>query len=175
MKLDWLKNPLVKSLLIAVGIYFSWYVVYDLFLHPHGGLDKIIVRNSIGISEFFLNLFGFETFSNSRVLGIESTMGLWVGDPCNAIPLMAIYAGFIIALPGNIKKKIIVIPLGIIAIHILNIIRIFSLCIILLKAPFTLDFNHTYTFSLVIYGCIFFFWMFWVKIVKADIDNSNKA
>ncbi|NQY11060.1 MAG: archaeosortase/exosortase family protein [Flavobacteriales bacterium] len=175
MKLEWLKNPLVKSLLTAIGIYFLWYILYDRLLHPHGGLDQYVISNSISISKFYLQLFNFETFNNSRVLGITSTMGLWIGDPCNAIPLMAIFAGFIIALPGDIKKKLVFIPAGIIAIHILNTIRIAFLCLILLKAPNSLEFNHTYTFTLIIYGFIFFFWMFWVRLVKDDLEKFKQA
>ena len=173
MKLKWPENPLVKSLIIAIIVYLLWYIAYDLIIHPAEVLDDFVVANSVDLSKFLLNLLGYETFQTARSIGTIDTMGLTIGDSCNAIPIMAIFAGFIIAFPGDYRKKIIFISAGILAIHLLNVLRICALCLILSKAPEAVDFNHTYTFTLLMYGCIFLFWMYWVKWAKVNLSQPE--
>ncbi|MBL4625498.1 MAG: exosortase family protein XrtF, partial [Flavobacteriales bacterium] len=63
----------------------------------------------------------------------------------------------------NWLRKLWFIPFGIITIHILNVFRVCGLCIILLKSPESLDFNHTYIFTTVIYAYIFLLWYWWAN------------
>lgn len=98
-----------------------------------------------------------------QVMGIDGSNGVWIGGPCNGITLMFLFAVFVIAYPGSIKNKLWYIPLGIIAVHALNIIRIVALAIIALHDPYSLDFNHTYTFTFIAYSFVFMLWMIWVN------------
>jgi exosortase family protein XrtF len=109
-----------------------------------------------------------------RTLGIDGTHGLWIGDPCNGITLFALFTGFVIAYPGPVKRKIWFIPLGLFAIHIVNILRIVALAFITLYAPSYLEFNHTYTFTIIVYSFVFFLWMLWAnKFSKPEEPTSN--
>ena len=57
-----------------------------------------------------------------RVIGIDGSGGLWIGDNCNGIALFGLFSGFIIAFPGKWWKKIIYIPIGIVLIEFVNVI-----------------------------------------------------
>jgi len=79
---------------------------------------------------------------------------------------------FVLAYPGHQKNKLWFVPLGILLIHILNIIRVISLAIIAYYSPYSLSFNHTYTFTFFVYAFIFLLWMVWVN--KFAQKNSTK-
>jgi exosortase family protein XrtF len=112
-----------------------------------------------------------------QVLGIDGSNGVWVGSNCNAITLFSLFSVFIFAYPGAQKNKIWFIPVGILVIHFLNLLRVTALVVIDKFAPNYLDFNHTYTFTFLIYAVIFSLWMIWVnKFSKhgiAQVKNED--
>ncbi len=164
------ENKILFFLIKAFGLYLFWYILYDLWLHPKSTLDNIVSENLAYWSSLVLDLGGFRTIDyktvstdNITVIGVDGTHGLWVGDPCNGITLFALFVGFVIAYPGSIKNKLWFIPSGMILIHIINILRIVSLCLIVYYAPNTLAFNHTYTFTILVYACVFGLWLLWAN------------
>jgi exosortase family protein XrtF len=157
-------KPLVKFLLLALLCYITWLLLYEFWLHPLVFVDLAVIQNAMVLSKLFLNAFGYHIyFVHERQIIIESVAGLYIGDPCNGLNLFALFSGFILSYPGKLKSKIIFIPLGIIAIHLLNVARISFLLLLQLKAPSYMQFNHTFTFTIVVYGLIFMMWMYWVN------------
>ncbi|MGL4598180.1 MAG: exosortase X [Bacteroidia bacterium] len=165
-----LKGPerkLLRFLLFFILIYLGWYIIYELFIHPWGKLDMLVINDTVAHTQQLLHLFGYDVFvSNNetvRTVGIDGTHGLWIGDPCNGLTLFALFLSFIVAFPGAWKHKAWFIPTGILLIHLLNIIRVTCLCMIVKYNPTWLEFNHTYLFQLLMYGFIFLLWMIWIK------------
>lgn len=162
------ENKILFFLLKAFGLYLFWYILYDLWLHPKSTLDNLVSTNLAFWSSSILNLLGFIAIDsnavstdNITVIGVDGTHGLWVGDPCNGITLFALFVGFVIAYPGKIKNKLWFIPMGMLFIHIINILRIVSLCLIVYYSPDSLAFNHTYTFTILVYAFVFWLWLLW--------------
>lgn len=163
-----LKNPLYKFLSLFILIYSIFYFLHEWIIKTYTLWDQKFITHIISSSDYFLKLFGYKTFKNLedkeiQILGIDGSNGVWVGSPCNAISLFILFTAFIIPFPGNHKHKWWYIPMGIIFIHFANIIRVVGLCIIAYHSPFTLDFNHTYTFTFLVYLFIFVLWVLWVK------------
>jgi exosortase family protein XrtF len=178
------KNPFNVFLFKAFGLYFFWYLIYELWLHPQGAFDAIVINNLVFWSEALLKLMGFRLIPAGsggdaiRVVGIDGTHGLWIGDPCNGITLFALFAGFIISFPGPVTKKLWFVPVGIVFIHFVNVLRITSLNLILRYFPSSLAFNHTYTFTIFVYGFVFLLWLWWVNKfsgVRFNIRNAIDA
>jgi len=167
MKSDLLKSKVARFLAFFLLLYLAWYLLYTLVLHPWGGLDRLVINNTVDLSEGLLQLLGYETFNDNnptmRTVGIDGTHGLWIGDPCNGLTLFALFTAFLVTFPGPWRHKAWFIPAGIAIIHAANILRIASLCIIVKNAPEWLDFNHTYTFQILMYVVIFLLWMWWVR------------
>ncbi|MCW3082638.1 MAG: hypothetical protein JWP12_4 [Bacteroidetes bacterium] len=158
------KNPVVRFLISIFLLYLGWYCIYNLWLHPNETTDHFVVDVTITISKFILQSLGYVVFTGvDRVIGVDGTGGLWIGDNCNGIVLFAQFSGFIIAYPGNWKKKLIYIPTGIILIELMNVFRIVALAILDTHSRAWTEFNHTYTFTIIIYGFIFLMWMYWVN------------
>ena len=159
------KNPAVRFIVIVFLLYIGWYCIYNLWLHPAETVDLFVIDVTISISRFILETLGYTVFTGvDRVIGVDGTGGLWIGDNCNGIVLFALFAGFIIAYPGSWKKKLVYIPAGILLIELMNVLRIVFLAILDTHSRAWTEFNHTYTFTIIIYAFIFLLWMYWVKL-----------
>ncbi len=162
-------------------LYIAWFAVYDVALHPwiidesgkqvrsEANIDKKMVYITITISEKIIRILGYEVYTDGdRQLYIDGSSGIWIGDNCNAITLIALFAGFIIAYPGNVIRKLWFIPLGSLIIFVLNVIRMVVLTIIDTYSRAWTEFNHTYTFNIIIYGVIFILWIYWAKKLSGN-------
>ena len=164
MNFAFLKNPIVRFLIIVFALYIGWYFIYNLWLHPAETLDLYVIDATVAASKWILESLGYAVYTGAdRLIGIDGASGLWIGDNCNGIALFSLFACFIIAYKGKIKYKLIYIPLGIISIQLLNIFRVVVLAIIDTYSREWTEFNHTYTFTIIIYGYIFLLWMTWVN------------
>ncbi|HEV7232545.1 MAG TPA: exosortase family protein XrtF [Bacteroidia bacterium] len=167
MKLALPGNPLVRFLLLFILLYTIWYVFYQLVVNPNGRLDSMVINSSVACTAAFLKFLGYTVFTTHsetiRTVGIDGTHGLWIGDPCDGITLFALFTAFIIAFPGPLKHKIWYIPSGIVAIFVINVLRITGLCLVVLYKPNWLDINHDYIFKVLVYGFIFSLWMIWIN------------
>jgi exosortase/archaeosortase family protein len=178
LRFQFLKSPLYRFLLNALGFYVFWYIIYELWLHPKEHLDIWVIKKTLNASLIILKWIGYQTFSGGdRLMGIDGTSGLWMGDNCDSIELTAIFAGFILVFPGSWLKKLWFIPMGIIIIFLSNVFRMVGLSILQKNVSQKwLNFNHTYTFTIFVYGIIFLLWFWWVrKIAALNIsENHNK-
>jgi len=169
--------PVLKFLVKLLALYILWHLLYEIWLHPYGKMDDWLSNNTASLSAILLDLFGQDITVNSRMLSNEAGAIIYIGDPCNGFKLFALFSIFIIAWPTSklplnkggrgIINKIIFIALGVLSIHLLNIFRVAGLSLIQIYAPSTLAFNHTYTFTMIVYGYIFLLWMLWVGTVQS--------
>lgn len=161
-------DPFIRFLLLAALLYAGWYLLYEAVLHPHGGLDRLLIDHLATLSGGMLEAMGHELLpppvaDNNRYIGIQGGHHLWIGDACNGAGLMAVFLIFLIAYPGPWAHKIWFTAAGLITIHLLNAVRIAVLCIIVSIDYELLNFNHDYTFYVVVYGWVFLLWYIWVK------------
>jgi len=165
-------NSALFFIIKAIGLYLLWYLLYELWLEKQGKLDMLAINNLVFLSSNFLNLIGYTVTENlvtetiHRTINIEGALPLWIGNPCDGLELFALFTGFIVAYPGEIIKKIIYIPFGLISIHLLNVLRIVGLALTLYYKPEYLDFNHTYTFTILVYSYVFILWMIWTNKIS---------
>ncbi len=164
------KNPsaFVKFLLSASALYLLLFLFHQFIVKRYTFYDQRFISWIIEGAEFGLRVLGYKTFKvlqdrDIQVLGIDGSNGVWVGSNCNAISLFSLFSVFIIAYPGPWKHKAWFIPAGIFAIHLINILRVVALAIIANYDYRLLDFNHTYTFTFLVYGFIFGLWILWVN------------
>lgn len=170
------QNKFLRFLVTSSLIYVSLYLVYEFIIRKFTHLDEAFIRVIIRSSDVVLHWMGYDTFTRLQDnaypgIGIDGSTGVWVGASCNALTLFFLFAVFIFAYPGHQRSKIWYIPIGILTIHILNILRVVALALISFYNPDILDFNHTYTFTFIVYCYIFFLWMTWVN--KFSIKGGN--
>ena len=167
-------NKFQRFIITAGIVYFSWYLLYIFIIHPFKKIDLFVIDATVALSEKILNKLHYITFTGEdRVIGIDGSSGLWIGDKCDGIELFALFGVFIIAYPGLIWRKAIYIPVGIISIELINVMRIVSLAVVQHNYPKWIEFNHSYVFNVLVYGYIFLLWMIWAnKLSGAKTKNS---
>lgn len=84
-------------------------------------------------------------------------------EGCNAVSVMILFTAFIFAFSSRWKRTLAYIVIGIMIIHILNILRIALLTIALDRYPKQEHLLHGVVFPLFIYGVVFLLWLLWVQ------------
>ena len=162
-------KSLIRFLGLGLGIYLLWYVSYAYFLKDFTLLDECLIHSMVGVSEWVLRTLGFALYEVTTTelrwqLGIANSPGLLqIGEACDGLVLFVLFAAFIFAFPGSVRRKMWFIPLGILCIHLANLVRVVSLVMLNFYRPEWLAFNHDYTWTVLIYGFIFWLWYVWTE------------
>jgi exosortase family protein XrtF len=163
------RDPLYRFFLIVGSSFVAWYLFYEFALHPWGKLDLWLIDDLKQKSEWVLTSLGYtllpesENAEQMRFVGIDGGSYLWIGDPCNGLNLFAVFTIFILAFPGRSQAKWWFVPAGILVIHIINALRIAVLSILASINYELFNFQHDYTFYVIVYGIVFLMWHIWVK------------
>jgi exosortase/archaeosortase family protein len=157
--------PRWQFLLVAVGLYLGWLIAYEGFIGPDGRFDTWLSINIAAASAELLRWLGFaaSAVAGSPLLSVDGQPAVIVGAPCDGLVLYALFAGFIVAFPSPLRPKLWFIPAGIIVLYLINIVRVGALALNQHYAHRSVDFNHHYTFSFVVYAFICLLWMQWVR------------
>ena len=172
-----LKSPEFKFLITFIPLIITWYFTYH-YLYKIDDLLNFDSDSLTGFSKilssqsnFILSIFNFQTSIEihgdmvvAKIIDYPYSHGVWIGEPCNGIKVFGLFAIFILSFKGDLIKKLIFIPIGILIIHFLNIIRIALLTYISAVNPYILDFNHNITFQLFIYGSMLALWYLWIMV-----------
>ena len=164
-------NTLLTRLILPfIGMYLAWFFLYELVLNPWGFPDQELTYVTSELGKGILNTLGYPISVNHQAKSLYSlgeTPVLLIANECNGLILFVLFAALLILLPGGkINQKLFYLFFGVACIFLLNLIRIVALTIIGIHAPSSLDFNHKYTFTIVVYSFIFFLWIGWGKILK---------
>ena len=163
------KDPLIGFLVLLVSLFVGWHLSYKFLLEPSGNLDLWLIDKIKAQSEWFLTTLGFDLLPESsnaegdRYIGVQGGHYLWIGNPCNGLSIFAVFAIFILAFPGPWKHRLWFIPLGVLAIHLINVLRVAALCIVVKMNPDLLSLNHDLVFYIIVYGVVILLWYIWVK------------
>ena len=181
-----LKNPEFKFLITFIPLIITWYFTYhylyklNILLNLDSDLLTEFSKLLSSQSNFILSIFNFQTSIEmhgdmvvAKVIGYQYNHGVWIGEPCNGIKVFGLFTIFILSFRGDIIKKLIFIPFGILIIHFLNILRIALLTYISAINPYILDFNHNVTFQLLIYGSMLGLWYIWIINFSHQKTHEN--
>jgi exosortase/archaeosortase family protein len=147
---------IVRSCLIFVVCISLGIFLYSRLVDS-GALDGFqgFVASATG---FFLNLFG----GGVTVSGNSVSSSAWsmnIVTECTAIVPMIILLSAILAYPSPIRDKAIGIPLGLVALFVLNLVRTFSLFHIGSAFPSFLDTAHFLVWQSVMILAALIFWI----------------
>jgi len=162
-------RALIQFLVLAFLLLLAWVLISSFYPSLVADMHFYIIKPQADISAYFLRLFGYEIDQDYMVNGCEARLvfagygGICIGSGCSGLELFILFFGFILLMKGRLKDKLWFVPLGFLAILVLNIIRIIALSAIYYHHPQYLDFNHKYTFVIIVYGAIFGLWVLWVN------------
>jgi len=161
----------IKFLLKGLILYIAWIFLYELFIKPNNWIDPWLTNLVSRQSVMIIRLIGFNTthkiIATGNVLFNGNIPVLRIAYLCDGLILYVIFLIFLISFPGPIKHKAWFIPVGFIVIYLANLLRVVALVIIQINAPEHLEFNHKYTFTMLVYGFIFLLWIIWVRLFSS--------
>lgn len=161
-------KPVIKFLAIFLLSYALLSLLYYLFLNTTNNPDfftELVSEQTINL----LNLIGYETKSTTNSandfinLYVRGKNIAGISEGCNAVSIMILFLAFIFSFTKKIKPTLLFALLGLVIIHIMNIVRIVILVVCLYHYPKYSEPLHNYVFPAMIYGVVFMLWMFWVN------------
>lgn len=166
------KSPVTQFILKALGIFAIWYVIYELWLLPQGDLDEWLSLNIVAVSNGVIQLFGYDTWTMHRTIGVGENPGVILIDGCTGISAIGLFLGFILAYPGDWRNRISFSLLGIGVIYLVNIVRIVVLVISQEEWITGFNFMHDYATTTIFYVVIFLLWIIWTQLYSLDDSTS---
>ena len=190
----WKKVPVAvrQFILRALAILISWKILYLVFLLPTRVLDKPLSHSVANGTSWLLNKYTNSTayYAKSETGTIITDNGpvispledvyfnhrnvVSIEDPCNALELFVLYAGFIVCMPASMIRKVIFIAGGILLIHITNVIRCAVVAYTIIYDPKYADFAHHYVFTFIVYGLIIALWLIFSRKLKIAYAETEQ-
>ena len=162
-------KPTIFFLGKFLGLYIAGNLAYGLFVTAYEPRPDPATRTVSEQTGFVLTTFGWpvDVYDHHRkatsMLRYDDREILAVYEGCNGLNTMIIFVAFIFAF-GPINKKLWwFIPLGLLIIHLSNLLRITLLFFVAEYRPDFMYFIHKYVFTAILYLVIFLLWVWWVK------------
>lgn len=178
-------TPFQWFIIKALALYLIWVLLFRPWVDAPGNLSDQMTMYTGEVSAWVIERFGYESFIKQQahpgddylttVLYIDQAAVVSIADACNALVIIILYVGFIIAYPGVWKTKVPFIILGILAVFTVNIVRVTALAFNMMYHRASFDFNHKYTFTFMVYLIVFILWMVWANKYSSVKFQHNKA
>jgi exosortase/archaeosortase family protein len=163
-------SPLTRFLMKVSAIYIIWYLIYDYYLLPDGRLDAFLSLSGVNLAGGILNMFGWDIYSELRVLAITGTNGVEIQNGCNGLELIGLYMGFILTYPGGpLQKRMIFLASGILLLFIANVFRIMIFALSIYYVPTFWEQVHTYSSYFIFYPIVLTLWYIWTTFSEDDL------
>jgi exosortase/archaeosortase family protein len=154
-------SPLTLFLLKAGGVYAAWLLIYDFVVLPDGRVDTWLSITSVKLAAAGLSFVGWEIETAGRFIACIGNRGVEIQNGCNGMDLLGLYAGFIIAYPGDLKKRAVFMAGGIGLLFITNVLRIAFFALSNLYFPQYWDPVHYYSSYVFFYPIVLTLWYLW--------------
>jgi exosortase/archaeosortase family protein len=103
-------------------------------------------------------------------------VGVHVADGCNGLTTIGLFIGFVVAYPGKMIRRLLFIPLGILAIYATNVLRVIAMVLAQKYWPAAFDPLHGFGLTAIFYVVVFALWVLWANVGGAEAKASaNEA
>jgi len=152
-------NLFMNSVMIPSSKYYNAYI--STHFNYIQGLKSALIIPAVWV----IKLFGFYAIYNEMDVMVVSGPYLRVNYSCLGLGVMSFLAAFVFAFPASWKSTLKMLVIGIVAIYILNVLRIAGLGVLL---GFFKSQRHNFTyhhevFNVIVYVCVFTMLYFWIK------------
>ena len=162
-------KPTILFLAKFIGIYVVVSLIYGFWITSYEPRPDAATSIVAAQTSAFLNVCGWETTATDNTskptsdVSTDERAVLAVYEGCNGLNVMIIFLAFLFAF-GPINKNLLwFIPVGLVIIHLSNLLRIILLFWVSLYQPDKMYFLHKYLFTAFIYIVVFVLWVGWVR------------
>ncbi len=173
-----------KPALLFVGRFLAFYfvgnILYGFYVESFGNQPDNVTIWVAEQSTFLLAKLGLavtsiplETLPKISLL-LNSDVVINVYEGCNGINVIITFLSFLFAYAPLERRLLWFIPVGVLTLHLSNLIRITGLFFVARDFPNYLYFIHKYLFTGVIYVVVIVMWYLWVsKVVPPKSSTSG--
>jgi exosortase/archaeosortase family protein len=167
--------PIVDVALFSIIIVFFHFLWWDFglksFLYNFASfesMEQFMARQVFLASAWFdMHILGYGIKTlNTTIYFPEINGFIEVNGSCSGLKQFYQWAVLMILFPGPWKQKLWYIPLGILIIHLNNILRIIILSVIVENCPDYWNFAHDWILRPFFYVIIFVLWVIWVEKIR---------
>lgn len=171
-------KKLIQFLLICLFAYLVWVILYNHWIGPDQRIDFWLsgmeAKEVIALFHFFgYPLEQVIEYEYKHVFFLNGQRLVGLATSCNGLVLFPLFSCFIFATQGTWKRKIVYALIGCFLIYHVNIIRVMGLLFVKIYSPESLDFNHKYTFTVVVYSFIFYLWYLWINLYSNTKEKPH--
>ncbi len=178
VKIFWREVPSqVQVFLIrALFIFLVWKFAYHLYFKPERILDKPLTTFVAKHTKLVLEkIYPTNVFTQINMLpknnvdffivniNLNGKKALGISDACNALELITLYIGFLLAMFTNLRRVFYFGILGVVGIYVCNVIRCTTIGFLNIQRSWTTEIAHHYVFKLIMYFLIFLVWVWYMK------------
>jgi exosortase/archaeosortase family protein len=177
------KSETIREVLVFVFklllVYFLWRS-FSLLIGPEAqpinertipwlsaafeGFNDVLKTSLAEGSAWLISLFGYQpVLIGNNMVKIQGSSGVEIGNYCLALELMVLYITLVATYPAPLKLKVGVISGGLITIHLVNMLRVAVLNLMTVHLPQYVDFNHHFTFRILVFIFILVIYNWYVR------------
>jgi exosortase family protein XrtF len=160
--------------------YFVGNILYGLFVESYGHSPDAVTRVVTNQSAWLLNVIGYSVTEEDHTsepkiaLKQHQHVVLYIFEGCNSVNVIIVFLSFLFAYGGSLRKLAVFLPLGLLTIHVFNLLRLDLLFYMAWSNSSQFYYFHKYFFTAILYLVVFALWTVWV-IWSNEIRNSNAA
>ena len=173
-------KPTLVFLVKFFGIYilgnllYGWYVT--AWYPEPDPVTNWVTEQSAGI----IRVLGVEASAHDHhakpttYIALDEQAIVAVYEGCNGLNVLVVFLAFVLAFGPYTQRMAWFIPLGMLVIHLSNLLRIVLLFFVSLRMPDFMYFAHKYLFTAFIYFFVFALWIWWVmRLAKPKSDEQT--
>jgi exosortase family protein XrtF len=172
-------RPTILFLLKFLGLYLIGNLVYGIYITSYEPRPDPITQWVTDQTAEIVSLLGWSSetvnYKHTPTVSIvhEGKSIVSVYEGCNGVNVMIIFLVFLISFGPWSKKMYWFVPLGLVIIHLVNLLRIGLLFFVSIQFPRHLYFMHKYFFTAFIYRVVLVLWFWWVKKVSLHDGDED--
>ncbi len=152
---------------IVLSVFYDWYLDISPFKNFYPDFFTYLVsKQSASVIDFLGYPARIITYKNGPAIHllINNRFMASIVEGCNSLSVLILFVSFILAFFAKFKPTFFYILAGTVIIYVMNLVRIAILTIGIYEYPQYTVILHSIVFPLMIYGTVFFLWIFWVRL-----------
>jgi exosortase/archaeosortase family protein len=174
-------DNLSRFFLLMAAIYLFWWL-WERPLHFFpitrwiNGWSAWMVEGLYYDSVWILTrIFGLPAVYDGQRICLGPPGSLNISYPCSGIRQFTQFTLLMIFYPGPWLKKAWFIPLGLLAVHLTNLLRITGLSLVIVYLPGLWHFFHGYITKGMFYLVFFSLWVIWAEYITRERSFPERA
>jgi exosortase/archaeosortase family protein len=162
-------KDIISFVFITLIIHYAWrfweirlnlFPVYTWLSQLMDWLAAVSQQQTVWL---WNHVMGYGTVSEGKVIHFTSCYDISVGRSCSGMKQIMQFVILMAVYRGPWKKKIWFIPMGILLVHVTNVLRIFFTGVASMNKPEAMGFLHDNVLRWMFYLVICGLWLVWVK------------